>query len=506
MQNQHKIDKTHILQAKRLGIITFKEAVVYLPINSHVCKAEGFETQSRIQVSYDNNKIIAILNIVQSELLQDNEIGLSERAWELLNIQENALVNINHPPALHSMSYVRKKIYGGVLEQNEFDAIVNDLVSGNLSDVQISSFLTSCANGGLGLDEVVNFTKSMINAGTKLNWNKDIVVDKHCIGGLPGNRTTIIVVPIIAACGLTIPKTSSRSITSASGTADTMETLAPVELSFQKIQQIVERENGCIVWGDAAKLSPADDILIRVEHVLNLDSVSQMMVSILSKKIAAGSTHVLIDMPIGPTAKIREYEKAKQIADMMIYIGKSLNIHIETLFSDGTKPVGYGIGPSLEACDILNVLQNKSNAPQDLVERSLTLAGKILEFSPSIKQGDGLRLATETLKSGKAWQKFQAICDAQGGMREPPIAKYTYTYSVGKNVTIEAINNRYLALLAKLAGAPNSKSAGVYLHNNVGAKLMKHQPILTIHAESSSELDYAVNFLENNNIVDLKPC
>jgi len=396
------------------------------------------------------------------------------------------------------MNHIRSKIYGKKLSQQEFSEIVKDVVAGNLSDIQIAAFVSACVTDHLDKDEITSLTRAMLDAGSRIKWPQDLIVDKHCLGGLPGNRTTIVVVPIIAACGLTIPKTSSRAITSSAGTADTMETLAPVALEFAKIRKVVEQENGCIAWGDAAELSPADDITIRIERGLNLDSQGQMVASILSKKIAAGSTHVLIDMPVGPTAKVRDQNSAEFLEGLFKYVGKNLNINVETIITDGTKPVGRGIGPALEAYDVLAVLQNQQNAPQDLKERSLLLAGKILEFSPQIKKGEGLKLAIETLANGKAWKKFQAICEAQGGMRTPPKAAYTFVYVPNQAGIITSIDNRKLAMLAKLAGAPNNKAAGVYLHNNVGDKIEQNQPLLTIHANHTGELDYAVNFLKSN--------
>lgn len=492
---------SHALSLRRLGISTYKEAVIYLRQDSYICKAEGFEAQSRIQVKIGNKSTIATLNTITSDLLQPDEASLSEWAWETLDAQEGELVYLSHPSPLDSMEYVRAKIYGNKLNNHAFTAIMKDVMAGHLSDIQISAFLSACAHNRLDVDEIAGLTAAMLNVGNKINWHADLVVDKHCIGGLPGNRTTIIVVPIIAACGLTIPKTSSRAITSSAGTADTMETLAPVDLNFAKMRQVVEQERGCIVWGDAASLSPADDIMIRIERSLNLDSQGQMVASVLSKKVAAGSTHVVIDIPIGPTAKIRNMENAELLKGLLEQVSTRLGLHIKVLFSDGTQPIGRGIGPALEAYDVLSILQNCSDAPQDLREHALLLAGEILEFSPSIPAGQGLRLATETLVSGKAWQKFQAICAAQGGMRTPPKACYSYEHVAQREGKVTCIDNRRLALLAKLAGAPRDKAAGVYMHVRTGASIVKSQPLFTVYAEAPGELDYAVSFLKHDNAI-----
>jgi thymidine phosphorylase len=489
-------NKKHTLKIKKLGIATYKEAIVYLRQDSCICKSEGFEAQSRIKVSLGKRSIIATMQMITDGLLSGAELGLSDYAFELLGGKNGDLVSISHPNPLNSMNHVRAKIFNRKLSQKSFQEIIDDVACGNLSDMQVASFITACAGKRLDFEEIKYLTQAMVNVGSHLDWGGEpMVVDKHCLGGIPGNRTTIIVVPIVAEFGLTIPKTSSRAITSAAGTADAMETLAPVALDLRAMRRVVEKENGCIVWADAASLSPADDILIRAERVLNLDSHGQMVASVFSKKIAAGSTHVVLDIPIGPTAKVRTKEDQEFITSAFQYLGKALDIKLELFFSDGTRPVGYGIGPALEAYDVLAVLQNSKNAPADLRARSLALAGKIIEFSLSVKKGTGQKIAEEILVSGKAFKKFQAICNAQGGLLTPPRAPYTYAYEAKTAKLIEKIDNRRIAKVAKLAGAPHAKAAGIYLHANVGSKVKKGEPILTVHAESKGELDYAVNYL-----------
>jgi thymidine phosphorylase len=401
---------------------------------------------------------------------------------------------------------VRSKIYGNQLSEEQLTQIIKDITLGRYSDIQISSFLTACAGGRMSEGEIIDLTKAMINAGDVLSWDSDIIVDKHCVGGLPGNRTTPIIVAIVAQFGLTMPKTSSRAITSPSGTADTMEVLAPVKLDIVSIKDVVGKENGCIVWGGSVALSPADDILIRVETALNLDSEGQLIASILSKKIAAGSTHVLIDIPIGPTAKVRSEEMANTLKSYLESVAVTFNIVVKVIFSDGAQPVGYGIGPTLEARDVVSVLKCNKDAPRDLRQRAITLAGNIIEFSPKVKEGEGCQIATDILDSGAAWEKFQAICNAQGGMREIAKAKYTHSYRAKINGIVTQIDNRYIATIAKLAGAPNDKVAGVDLHVFVKDEVKQGDVLFTIHSDSEGELEYVLNYLneESDEIIKIK--
>jgi thymidine phosphorylase len=342
--------------------------------------------------------------------------------------------------------------------------------------------------------ETSDLTAAMLLVGKRLTWDAPVVVDKHCVGGLPGNRTTPLLVAIVAANGLLVPKTSSRAITSPAGTADTMETLAPVDLDLAALRRVVEQEGGCIAWGGAIHLSPADDKFVRIERELDVDMEGQLIASVLSKKIAAGSTHVIIDIPVGPTAKVRSEENARHLADRLQAVAARSGLKVRCLLSDGQQPVGRGIGPALEAHDVLAVLGNASEAPDDLRRRAATIAGAALEIGGVCEPGEGAALALETLADGRAWAKFQAICEAQGGMRTPPVAEQTHPLTATRDGRVIHIDNRKLARLAKLAGAPESKAAGVYLDVRLGEDVERGQPLLHVHADTEGELAYALDY------------
>lgn len=499
--------KNSALRLKKLGIDTYKEAVIFMRKDCHVCRSEGFEVHTRIRVSLKDRDIIATLNTIDNGLLTHHEVSLSAYAWELLQASEGDEVYLSHPNPLQSLSFVRSKVYGNTLKFQEMQHIITDITVGYYSNIDIATFLTACAGGRLNDSEIINLTRAMFESGEKLSWSNNMVVDKHCIGGLPGNRTTLIVVPIVAAFGMTMPKTSSRAITSPAGTADAMETLAPVELDIKAMQYVVGKEGGCIVWGGAVNLSPADDVLIRVESAMDLDSEGQLIASVISKKLAAGSTHLVLDIPIGPTVKVRSLLAAQNLSELFKRVTKEFNIDSKIIITDGTQPVGRGIGPALEAKDALAVLQNQSDAPQDLRKRALLLAGKIIEFSPDVKVGEGEKMATQLLKEGKAWKKFQAICDAQGGLREPPTASFMHEIRAKKRGRVSYIDNRQLSRLAKLAGAPHDKSAGIMLHTPLNKRVEKDEPLFTIHAESKGELRYALSLLTQiPDIVQVEAC
>lgn len=499
MSNQSGKDPNS-LKAIRIGIDTYQESVVYMRDDCHICRAEGFGVQTRVQVEAGGVPVVARLNVVESlsAILPEGHIGLSKIAWDRLGLVDGDEVSISHPDWVNSLSYVRSKIFEHPLNQRQLLAIVRDVLQGRYTDVHIASFLTACANR-LNLDETAYLTQAMVDVGSRLEWPEtEIVVDKHCIGGLPGNRTTPIVVSIVTAAGLTMPKTSSRSITSPAGTADTMEVITPVDLDLEQIQRVVREQGGCLAWGGNVSLSPVDDILIRVEKAIDIDSEGQLVASVLSKKIAAGSTHVLIDIPVGRTAKIRSRSTAVGLKRVFEQVGERLGLTVRPVITDGSQPIGQGIGPAFEARDVLAVLGNRQVAPPDLRERALLLAGQILEMAGLEPAGSGVDGATRLLNTGAAWNKFKAICEAQGGFREVPEPKFRYLVTAERAGRVKTIDNRKLANLAKLAGAPNAKVAGIRLFIKVGDPIAKGDPLLELCAETEGELRYAKSYLKQN--------
>lgn len=486
----------NFLHLRRMHIDTHQEPVVYMRKDCHVCRSEGFYAHTRVTIKTDSSEIIATVNVVTDDSLSHQEAGLSESAWRRLKAKQGERASFFHAKPAESMAHVRAKIYGNDFNDSICEDIISDITKGYYSDIQLAAFVTACGGNRLNQHEIISLTKAMINAGSRLDWGSEKIMDKHCVGGLPGNRTTPLVVAIVASAGLIMPKTSSRAITSPAGTADTMETLAPVNLSIEDMRNVVEKEGGCIAWGGSVSLSPADDVLIQVERAIDLDSEGQLVASILSKKIAAGSTHVLIDIPVGITAKVRNQEYAQTLANQLQHTGEHLNLNVLPLFSDGQQPVGKGIGPALEARDILAVFQKQSHAPKDLEHRALILSGKILEMGGAAKTNQGYSMAQTLLNSGAAWRKFQAICEAQGGMRSPGIAKFKYVVKATKSGMITFINNRFISKLAKLAGAPSAATAGLDLHIRLGQTVLKGEPLFEIHSESQGELTYALEFLQ----------
>ncbi|MBI5259583.1 MAG: thymidine phosphorylase family protein [Burkholderiales bacterium] len=498
------MDEPQTLRIRQVRIDTWRENVAYLHRNCPVVRAAGFQALAKVAVRANGMTISAVLNVVDDDhIVQACELGLSEDAFARLNVGEGHEATVAHAEAPVSIGALHRKIAGERLDRDDWHAIIRDVAAARYSKIELAAFVVATHQTELDRDEVVHLTDAMIAAGRRLDWGTQVrggpVVDKHCIGGIPGNRTSMLVVPIVTAHGMLCPKTSSRAITSPAGTADTMEVLAQVELPFERLTQIVRETNGCIAWGGTAELSPADDILISVERPLALDSPGQMVASILSKKIAAGSTHLVLDIPVGPSAKVRSMPAAQRLKKLFEYVALRLNLQLDVVISDGRQPIGRGIGPVLEARDVMRVLQNDPDAPHDLRQKALMLAGRMIEFDPDVRGGDGWRIARDILESGRALAQMQAIIAAQGE-RQAPVLPGALTQEVPatRSGTVHTIDNLRLARIARLAGAPQVPGAGVDLLAKCGDVVKTGQPLYRVHAAFAADLRFATGLAEQD--------
>ncbi|QID19132.1 thymidine phosphorylase family protein [Nitrogeniibacter mangrovi] len=484
------------LVLKRVAIDTWRENVAYLHRDCALYRAEGFQALAKVEVRANGRRILATLNVVDDTgIVGCKEIGLSEDAFAQLGVHDGHAARISQAPLASSIPALRRKIAGERLDRDDFGAIVHDIAGHRYSKIELTAFVVACNQGELDREEVYYLTDAMASVGQRLDWHERPVVDKHCIGGIPGNRTSMLVVPIVAAHGMLCPKTSSRAITSPAGTADTMEVLANVELPMGHLSDLVRAHRGCLAWGGTAALSPADDVLISVERPLSVDSAGQMVASILSKKIAAGSTHLVLDIPVGPTAKVRSMPEAQKLRRLFQYVASQINLTLDVVITDGRQPIGRGIGPVLEARDVMQVLENDPAAPNDLRQKALRLAGRMLEFDPDVRGGDGFAIARDILESGRALAKMDAIIQAQGAKpfdhHAPQVARQHFEVVASAAGTVVGIDNLQIARIARLAGAPKVQGAGVDLCAKLGDVVRSGQPLYRVYADYASDLDFA---------------
>lgn len=397
---------------------------------------------------------------------------------------------------------IQKKLLGKRLSYREVYQLMDEISHERLSDILTTYFVAASFKEGFPADELYHFTKAMVETGNRLHF-KGIVADKHSTGGVSGTRATMVIVPIIAAAGFKIPKISSRAITTPAGTADAMEVLAKVEFRPDQVEDIVNLTGGCICWNGHLGIAPADDIIIRVEEPLSFESFDKVIVSIMAKKVAASTTHLILDIPVGKTMKIRHEADAQKVLDKFRKLGKRFGMKVIGSITPTREPAGQGVGPVLEAIDVLKVLEQREDRPLGLEKRALHLASELLDlcFKDAGIKKDGKAEAARILKSGEALAKFKQIVEAQGG--DPGVTSRTLhvaarSHGVKSRIggTVKAVNNYNLNSIAKLLGAPAQKHAGLYLHKKIGDTVTAGETVLTLYSKEQYHIREAEETLK----------
>lgn len=487
------------LRTRWLDVEAEKPIVV---LHEEDAKDLGVNPLDRVNLRFRNLSVNCILNTT-TRFVREGEVGLYQDLQEM-GIVPNAMVEVRPIPKPESTAFIKKKLEGKELKRSEINAIIDDIVEGNLSDIELGAYVSGAYVHDFTMQEVIAITERMIKHGDRFRWNRKQVLDKHSIGGVPGNTVTPIVVSVIAASGLLIPKTSSRAITSPSGTADTMEAFCNVSFTAAEIKKIVAKCGGCFVWGGAVNIAPADDKIIKAEYPLSLDPEGQVLASVMAKKKAMGSNTVVIDIPFGPGSKVEKLEKAESLAKKFKILGKHLGMKVECAITRGDQPIGNGIGPVLSSLDVLSVLQG--HGPKDLREKACELAGILLKLA---KKGDR-KTAEEVIDSGRALKKFRQIVGAQGGNPdvqasdlEKMLGEHRQAFTAEKSGIVARIYNKQVTVIARHAGAPKDKGAGMKIHVHVGDHVRKGQVLFEVFAEKEHKLHEAISCAKESNPIEL---
>ncbi len=466
----------------------------------------GIRAGDVLKIHCDSQEFFVKVNYTDAKV-QEGEIGLFKEIWDNTAIENEDAVRVSLIKRPESIKAIRKKLLGAKLSYKEIKSIIQDISDELLGDIETTYFVASGFRGNYSDLELYFLTKAMVEAGDRLKF-KGTVVDKHSVGGLPGNRVTPILVPIIASLGFTIPKTSSRAVTSPAGTADTAEVFMPVCLKIEDIKRVVAKTNGCLIWGGALKIAPADDKIIKMSYPIGMEPYNKMIVSIMAKKVAMGIKYLVIDMPIGSKTKIRNKKSAEMIEKKMQYIAKKFGMKIKVVASRAIDPAGRGIGPALEARDVLRVLQQKKDLPLDLEKKALKVSAELLVLTGKYKRAEAEKAARQVLRSGQAWRKMQEIIKAQGGnsnidSEEIVQGKYKFKVEAKACGRIAMYDNKAIAELCRVLGAPAVKTAGIYLDKVIGNTFQKGDTLFSLYADSAGRLNLAKAALEKINIVKI---
>ncbi len=472
-------------------------------IHPETAKSLGVHAKDRVSIKkIHDGEFFSVIIDTASKLCTKKEIILSSELSERLKISDGQLVNVEYASSSKSMEFIKEKLKGKELSKQKIFQIIHDVVNNSLSEAELSVFVSGMYIHGMKLKETAYLIEAILSSSNRLHFKNKYVVDKHCIGGIPANRTTPLVVSICAAGGLIFPKSSSRAITSAAGTSDTIETLAPVDFDIKQVEKIVKKVGACLVWGGGFGMVPADSKIIAIEKLIMIDPEAQLLASIMSKKLAVDSNYILIDIPYGDSAKVTKLHALK-LKRKFELIGREFKKTIKVVLTKGEQPIGNGIGPVLEMIDVLKVLTRSPDAPKDLEEKALFLAGEIFEMTKKSKSGEGINLAKKILESKKAFEKFQEIIIAQGGsIKELSLGKFRKDVLASKTGKIKSFNNKALNSLCRVAGCPVDKASGVYLYKHLGEEIKKGEKILTIYSENKSKLDFAFDYYKKSKPIE----
>ncbi len=489
----------------KIKLLTWSAGLPVAMFNEKTASKMGVHTKDRVSIKTLSNppkELSTIIDTIKG-LVGENEIAVSSELKKILNLKIGQKVDVELAPTPKSMVFIKKKLNKKALSEKEINEIIKDIVNNSLSEPEIALFISAMYEQHMTMKETIYLIKAILKSGNKLTLNHKPIIDKHSIGGVAGNRTTPIIVSICATAGLMMPKTSSKAITSAAGTVDVIETIADIEFSIKELKKIVKKTDACMVWGGALGMVPADSKIIKIEKILKIDPEAQLLASIMSKKLAVGSKYILIDIPCGETAKINK-SKAQGLKRKFEKLGKYFHKKLKVVLTDGSQPIGNGIGPALELVDVLKVLDLKEKSPKDLEKKSLFLAGELLEMTSKAKKGKGIEMAKEILYSGKAFKKFKQIIKAQNGqLKDIAPAKFKKNILSKKSGKIYEIDNKKINSLARIAGCPVDKFSGLYLYFHVGDKVKKREKLLTIYSESRTRLKHAVEFYEKEKPVKM---
>ncbi len=451
------------------------------------------------------DKLFSAAPVVTEGIIEDNVVGISQRDANWLNVKDGDVVVVFNRRTPQSFDHVKNRIHGEPWKTKQVHSIVADISRRVYTNLEIATFALTSEFRGYTDRELESFATSMAEYGTQFDFQEK-TFDKHSIGGVPGNKVSLIIVPVVAAAGLLIPKTSSKAITSPSGTADSMNVLAEVNFTPEEITELAPKVRGMIVHNGPLKLSPMDEIVVNVKKFLDIDPQDQMLAAIISTKVAMGINNLLIDIPTGKYTKMPSTKVGLDFGHKLIGLCRKVGINVEAVMTMGDQPIGSNIGPALEAKEALEILEGKRT--NLAYNKSIELAGNLLEMGGLAGENKGLNLAADLIKSGKALKKFKEIIEAQGGdptvsSEKVVVGSYSQTVYAPHDGYVKSISNRGVKQICSAAGTPSVKESGMVIHTRLGAFIKEGDPLFTIYSNSETKLSNAVQVANTYKPVNL---
>lgn len=467
-------------------------------LNPKQAMAFGINLNNKVQLTKANGEYI-VADVSLSEAVLEGSVAICADISEKLNFENNELVAVSLAES-SSTSYeaIRKKMKGETISYDEMFAIIKDISENKLDDTMMTYYVASSFFYPTTDEEMYQTAKAMAECGVMFKYPKgEIIADKHCIGGVPWNETTMILIPLIASLGIKIPKNFSKSITSPAATGECVNVLMNINFNKEGIEKLVKDQNCCLVRWGGLDLAPADDKLIKVQYPLSMQSRAKVVSSIMAKKYAMGVTHSLIDIPVGPTAKVSSMKEAKDWKKKFEYVGKKLWMKMSVQITEANEVIGNGVGAVMQVREVLRILQQHPERAMDLESKVIFLASKIIEEVGLEKGKEAVKLATHQLVSWAAWEKMQAIIKAQGGNPEVnseslPLWAHTFDVIAEKDWVLKMIDLHDINAVCRKLGCPVIDQAGLYLYKKTGDKIKKGEVICKLYAQDEVKLKHGI--------------
>ena len=409
---------------------------------------------------------------------------------------------------------IQKKKNGETLTKEEIDFMITDYVAGKIPDYQMSAMLMAIYFNGMENEELAAFTLAMRDSGDLVDLSpiEVIKVDKHSTGGV-GDKTTLIVGPIVAACGVPVAKMSGRGLGFTGGTLDKLESISGfrIDLSAEEFFETVKK-TGISVIGQTGNLAPADKLLYALRDVTaTVDSIPLIAASVMSKKLAAGSDKIVLDVTTGSGAFMKNTRDAKKLAKHMVAIGNHAGKETVAILTGMEEPLGFAIGNNMEVKEAIEVL--KGGGPEDVKEVSVALAGMMLSLGlENVSLSQGKRMAKKALSSGQAFEKFKEMVQAQGGdiryVEHPEFFErdaFEGEVLAAEDGFLSGMDTEKIGVAAGLLGAGRETkdsvidmSAGIYLKKKIGDTVKKGEPIAICYAGTKEKLNRGMAMFESS--------
>ena len=448
--------------------------------------------------------------VLTDKYVRANEIGVTNDFLAEYPIMQwdTVLVSFvkNNPL---SMQAIRKKLLWKKISDEEIDAIIEDIKEKKIHDLVLAYYVATSFFYKSDVHELAYTTKA-----TAYSWDMYrfpwIVAWKYCIWWVPGNETTLVVIPILASLWLTVPKSFSKAITSPAATGECVNVLMDIEFDKQEVIRITDKVWACLVWNEKLNLAPVNDRIIKVSAPLWMEPYARMISSIMAKNYAMWINHCLIDIPMWPTAKVATLSDARRVAKRFKEIWEYLGIKMDVQITDGKQPIGKWIWACLQAREALRILQQHSDKSKDLEDKCIFLASRLLLLcGVADSMGNAQKLAIAQLKNWEARKKLQEIIKAQNWnpnikSEDIELGKFSYDVVAQKDCVIKKVDMKLLNTMVRWLWAPKEYRAWIYLHKKLWDKVKKWQVIYTMYSPSENKMNLVKEMQEKKDFYTYK--